>query len=98
MYMFLASDFPNLPTYIVGLPLLLLSIVVGSVCIHNRWRAVAICFGLACVLVGGLLYLTVAYSGKDYMLTAIVACALFVTGIMLLVAKREDEHDDDAAS
>lgn len=95
MHLLLASDFPNMLTDVVGVPLLFLSWAVGSLCIYHRWRAAAVCFGLVCVLAGGLLYLTVS-SGKDYMLTAVVAGLLFITGTVLLAAKRGNDHDHDA--
>ena len=99
MHLFLASDNGNPVAVLVGLPVLLVSLVAALVCFSERWRAALIFFGVVCILAAGLLYLTLGESVKDRTLTAVVAGALFVTGVTFLASKRKDDpsgHDDDA--
>ena len=95
MHLFIASDYGNPVTYLLGLRLLFLSLIVGWIGFHNRWRPLLICCGVICILAAGFLYLTLGESEKDRTLTAVVSGLFVILGIVFFTAKRPDDHDDD---
>ena len=91
MHLFIASDYGNPVTYLLGLPLLFLSLMFGWIGLHNHWRPLLISCGVVCMLAAGLLYLTLGESEKDRTLTAVVAGLFFVLGIVFFTAKRPND-------
>jgi len=90
MHQILASDFGNLLALITGVPIAVISLLIGIPCAFANARPFAITFGIACIIGGIWIFWSLGSARTDdYKITIIFGIGSIVAGVALVIWKQK---------